>query len=458
MEMRDKHQLISVIRPASTWEQPLVIQRAELKSKNESESSLMVLNDDCLIEIFKYCDTSSWANLWKVCQRTRDLLEEFVMQNVTEYEIGFHEGRPKKSLKRVHDELVCFNPYIKKLRLTEDADFMQEYNCDPNAHYPVNLNRYLSECSKYLGSSIKQLQICQMPRSLMQGGNLVSIQPLLNEVESLEFIVNLERHIPERFEALKLKELSFNISQGSATGLMNVDFLHNAFPHLEKMTSKISMDHFMLKSFLRQNVQLKFLKIRTDGYTPQKLFKTICDVSENLEELIISHDGFHPVVEQEYTTSERHRLSKLLFNFCDYLDYYECKTYILLDLQKLKTLQSIVLTGLSTIRYSRRQSPLDAIVRLGRELKHLEYFCIDLPLDCSTITEFIRNAPNLKRFCTEQHASVRPISDFMKILAEIRKSLIGGRSDEIAVLDIILYPSAEEPTDENVIIYSSPLK
>lgn len=441
-EKGKRNEIFANVLPAWTWKQPLCDQISTDDHDtlpNVNESSLMVLNDDCLEHIFHFCDMSTLANIFHVCQRTRDLIERFVRPKVAQYEINFQCGQPRKSLKRVHDELKNFGPYVKTLRVAE-----MERNIDNS---PTYFSRYLDQCNKYVGASLRELQLHQIP-SLCPLSR--KIQSLLNKIESLEFGAGTKNHAPfdvplspENFDMPKLKELSLNMSTSynfdNVFALLHL--LENDFPHLEKLATRFVLREPLLETFLINNVQLKCLHIQT--YVTRTLLPLISRVSINLEELIIHGRSFsdkHGIL-LVLPCIENNKLSKLMLHSGN----FENSKYalgLLADVQKLKALRSIMLTGFHP---TYDQNICDAIVDLSGEIPHLEHFCTDASLDRITIAEFIARARHLKTFCVAQHGSVCPVTlDFIKSLVAIRRRQFENQFDEIVVLNLILYPSLDE--------------
>lgn len=105
--------VIANIIPVLTWQHPPYYEMPP------SQTKLNDLNDNCLLKIVDLCDFNARANLWDVCQRTRDLLDEFVLpREDTEYSILI--DRPNQSLpalERVREELKYIRSHVKKLHI-----------------------------------------------------------------------------------------------------------------------------------------------------------------------------------------------------------------------------------------------------------------------------------------------------------------------------------------------------
>lgn len=120
--------VIANIIPVSTWHHPPYYEMPP------SHTKLIDLNDNCLLKIVDFCDFNARANLWDVCQRTRDLLDEFALpREDTEYSILIGEpDQPLPALERVREELKYIRSHVKKL-------YIQFPRGSSIASYPSNL-------------------------------------------------------------------------------------------------------------------------------------------------------------------------------------------------------------------------------------------------------------------------------------------------------------------------------
>lgn len=96
LEPAERNPMFTDIQPAFTWKQPSAMRQSTNDISPESPS-LLILNDDCLLKIFEFCDFNTRLHLWNVCWKMRNLLEEFVLRKDDQYSIDCESGRPVKS-------------------------------------------------------------------------------------------------------------------------------------------------------------------------------------------------------------------------------------------------------------------------------------------------------------------------------------------------------------------------
>lgn len=173
----------SILLPAHTWKQSSAMLPSDIDElPHNDEASLLMLNDHCLLKIIEQCGMCTQVNLWKVCQRTRNLLKDFVLPKGRSYEIDFGYRVPEKRLKRVREEVQCVGPHVKKLRLSNGVYIHPE--C------AVNFVPYLQQCKKYVGASLREVEFDRMSFDIFLGRNLEMIQPLLRQTESLSITLD----------------------------------------------------------------------------------------------------------------------------------------------------------------------------------------------------------------------------------------------------------------------------
>lgn len=118
------------------------------------------------------------------------------------YELKFAKGMPRKRLKRVREELQCVGPHVKKLRLSEEDE----------SDRAVNLVPYMQQCKKYVGASLKEVDLDYMPFDIFSGRNLEIIQLLFRKIESLSmnFLDESDYEQPIDVDLSNLKELTLD--------------------------------------------------------------------------------------------------------------------------------------------------------------------------------------------------------------------------------------------------------
>lgn len=364
------------------------------------------------------------ANLWKVCKRMQNLLEEFTLPKINEYRINIVRRIPEIRLKRVHEELQCIGPYIKKLCIGD---------MNSSEQIPNNLHLYLQQCSIYISTSLKQLELDYMPIGMFSGRCLESIQPLLFQIESLSINFYAEDEdendeddeAPINIQIPKLKELELCVDIN-----LQKKFFHKSFPNLEKAYFDVIIE---VEPFLKNNTQLKCLHIG-HPLSVEHLFESVAKVSKNLESLIIDNTAFRGDADTALLALRTNeKLTKLILHKCRNISYNQTHlSKVLSHLKGLKQLRTLAVTSIGEI------TP-DFCINLVHELPHLEHFCATCPWTQSAIIEFIKRARYLKTFCAAWHDSECPIpSDFIKTVVEARMSIFESSSDEVDVLNLII--------------------
>lgn len=423
MQMREKKPKFSIILPAHTWKQPVAIKA--------DQATLLTLNDQCLLKIFGYCNLPTVVNLWKVCKRIRTVLENNVLPRANMYTIRFEEGKSMKPLKRVHDELQCVGSHVKKLRLVE------AYIDGESA---TNLDRFLQQCSKYLRTSVKELEIRHMPHDLFSARNLELIQPLLLKIESLRVSLMDELDInPKDLQLPKLKELNLDVYDSDRCG-PNINFLRYKFPSLERANMQFRVGE-EIEIFLKNHRQLKSLQIHAENI--DHLTRSIAKHSKDLEELEINGICIKDN-ECRFLWPLRHNemLSKLVLRDWDLEDVSaELLTVILRDLPFLKNLRSLMMTTQSF------SIDPNEIINLGHQIQGLEHFCSNFDWKQTQIIKFIKEARHLKTFCITEYDSAWPTIDLFRKVARERKRLFEDDPNGFAILELIIIPDEDNPRE-----------
>lgn len=431
--------IIARIAPASTWKQPSAIESSlSGATLNSDQPSLLILNDECLLKIFEYCDFSMHMLLWRMNRRMRKLLEEFVLPKVNKYKIFFHEGVPKMPLKRVREELQCIGPYVKELRISNWG-----YCDEVNKNFVENLERFLHQCKKYVGTSLRELRVDKMLLEIFSGKNLQLIQPFLLKIESLDIYVHSDTDYEENVDIQlpKLKELTLGTYEGSYS--INVKFLTSSCPNLER--ASICVGYENMDEFLGNHGHLKYLHFdHLDD--ARSAVQAIAKESKNLEELVMECAVFGD--EEYYALRPLEKNLKLTKLVLFSIRGEEMKSQMM-SLRYLKQLRTLAVTTTAHSRFSADPAPF---VDLGRHIPHLEHFCSVLDWNQSTIVEFINNARHLKTFCTGWCAPGFEITmDFIKAVVAARKSIFEHHPDEIIALELIIISNRHRPLSiENV--------
>lgn len=272
VEKSEKHEMFTDILPAHTWKQP------SGAPKND-ETSLLLLNDHCLLKIFKYCDLHTQSNLWQVSQRTRKLVEAVVWPNVDAYTWHLVDGVSKIRLKRFREELQFIGPHVKKLRLEE------RYKIKTTANH----DRYFHQVHKYCGESLKTLELHNLSADIFSDRNLMSVGKLFHSIEvlSLSLLHADDFAVPVDVQLPKLKELTIRVVGNELYYLPphDITLFQKSMPNLERVTARSIYADKDVGILLKNNRQLKYLTISIED-TKQPII-SIAEQSRNLNELVL---------------------------------------------------------------------------------------------------------------------------------------------------------------------------
>lgn len=419
--------IIHCIFPVHKNEQPpsTIQQSVEDAPPNSDDTSLLMLNDYCLLKLFEYCDLRTLANVWKVCKRTQNLLESFVLPKKNEYVINFFTDKPEKTLKHVREELKCIGPHIKKLRFAEE-EYSNYWTFGHNVQF------YLKVCNEYVGRSLKELELDIMPWNIFSGGNLVLMRPLLLEIESLSIRVMDDRDFrkPIDIQVPKLKELKLATEYPGEQ--VNVSLLRKTFPNLERADIRLRFAAEEIEMFLKNHRKLQYLDTGPEWSDVDHLIETIAAESIDLKELVIRYPIFCDESNVALMQLQKNKaLNKLLLYGCSYYADTSNETKVFEHLGSLQQLRLLMVTVQSDIHSN-------AFIHLGHEIPHLEHFCSNFVWNDSTIIEFIKRARHLKTFCVLSYEAGCPKVDFIQALVDVRKSMFPNGSHRIIVLELII--------------------
>lgn len=153
-EDKKPNKAIQKMCPAYTWKQPQLI-----------DSPFLSLNDDCMLEISKYCSFDDHINLWQVCQRTQNFLKNHVPSTFTTYRVPSGE----LWLSDIELDLQCIGQFIRSLTLScpQNVDIRR-----PIEHSCYTTDIILHFCNKYVGASIEELDIIMQSRPYIMNEKL----------------------------------------------------------------------------------------------------------------------------------------------------------------------------------------------------------------------------------------------------------------------------------------------
>lgn len=448
-ELNGDNALIANILLVSTWPQPVVVDQL-LDEDAPKQTTLVDLNDDCLLKIFNYCDWNARAILWQTCHRTRDLLAEFVLSKENpEYEIkwGFPHDQALVVPERVRKDLIYIGSHVKKLRLELSSGFVRQYEYP----YLSQIHEIVACCSKRIGDAINEIEFIRLPNCLD-----CFRQQTLNNIEKLTIYTHMGWTDEIKSRLPNLKQLIYDADKREKRDPFELDvrtsvgtelnLIQNNGSHLETLAIRRNIDDQkqILESFLQDNSKLKCLELTSANYL--KLPHTIWESLQNLEELVVHGALRHSLHCPELAGLEcLKNLNKLSLKI-SWLPPISIRT-VFDSIIQLKKLQSVVL--IVHVDYL-QEALTEAILNLSRELPNLEHFYIEcgpplnwrgtantiVTLPEAVIVEFIETARNLKTFWIVRN-EIQITHNCVNSLADIRKLQFGAGPDGIAVLDFL---------------------
>lgn len=370
--------LIFNIQPADTWIQPSSMRtNAPELMDDEQTSKFFVLNEFCVLEIFKYLDLDSLVNLSMVCKQFHRLLHQHCFPSKHTYSIQNGTSTIPVPLAKVRRTLTCIGPYLREL------DFKWH-----DVDHDNRLQRFLDKLGQLVGQNIR---LVRFHNTLLEESHIPAVRPILERLETLEIVVyNPDFDLDLDFTALcpNLRRLKL---------LENMQLIHVSsipWPTLEYF-SMIGNEYMELKpfrSFLAQNPHLLCLKFT--AYDASNRLQAVAQHSENLRKLTMFPSFPNLSASNISYLSGLQHLTKLSLMDLDESDL----NGILECLIRFTGLRSIKLflsqdSHDDDNHYAPQQS---ALIALAQELTHLEKFCTRyVKWSESAILDFIQSAGEL---------------------------------------------------------------
>lgn len=258
------------IQPADTWHQPTREEdHVPDVTITDGKNTICKLNDDCLANIFKYCDIESLSNAYDVCQHFRQLAEQ--QKHRRKWRNITFKIMPNSSLRTLRQILRYTGTEIQQFRL------QFHYN-----NKPKNLHRFLYKIVQYLKGEIKHLTIEYL---VLENDVLQLFRPLLSNIETLKF-----RWDNYDFEFdIDLRSICTNLTDLSVR--QNLIFVLNSGPWERLQKLSVHDNQYMegptFDTFCKNNRQLKRLSIQSDD--SDQIFESIGKYLSNIEKLSIQN-------------------------------------------------------------------------------------------------------------------------------------------------------------------------
>lgn len=373
--------LVFNMSPADTWIQPSVVTNAKHENTtnqmDEQLPAFLMLNEFCILEIFKYLDLDSLVNLSMVCKLFRRLLQQHCFPRYHTYSIQNGASSVPVPLAKMRQTLICIGPHLTELNFK-----WHDYDHDQR------LQRFLDKLGQLIGKNIRCIRFhC----TLLEESHMPAIQPILKHLDTLEVIT----YNPDFDLDLDFTVLCPNLRRLKL--LENMQLLQvcsKPWPTLEYFSTVGNeyMEMEAFRSFLANNPQLQCLKFT--AFSADDRLQTVAQNSKNLRKLTIFPSFPNLCASNIIYLSSLQHLTKLSL-----MDLEEGDLNGILDcLIRFTGLRSIKLflsldSHLGETHYEANQR---ALISLAQELPHLEKFCTRyVKWNDTTVLDFIQNASQL---------------------------------------------------------------
>lgn len=369
------------IQPADTWIQPSVTtSNAHDNDQMDVEQTpeFFVLNEFCMLEIFKYLDLDSLVNLSMVCKLFHRLLHQHCFPHHRTYSIVNDKSTIPMPLAKVRRTLICIGPYLQELHF-------KWHDCD----HENRLQRFLDKLGQLVGENIRSVRF---HNTLLEESHIPAIASILKRLHTLEMVVyNPDYDLDLDFTVLCPNLRRFKLLEN----MQLIQISEKPWPTLEYFNTVGNeyMDLQAFRSILAQNQQLQCLK-----FTAHDAGERLQDVAQNAKNLrkLTIFPSFPNLCASNivYLSSLQH-LTKLSLNDLDENDF----NGILECLVRFTGLRSIklFLSQFSHDDESHYEPNQRALISLAQELTYLEKFCTRyVKWNEATTLDFIQNARQLK--------------------------------------------------------------
>lgn len=396
-----------IMQPADTWIQPSVtIANAATPMDDEQSSAFLLLNEFCMLEIFKYLDLATLVNLSMVCKQFHRLLHQHCFPRHRTYSIQNDKSSIPVPLAKVRQTLMCIGPHLTELHFK-----WHDYDHDDR------LQRFLDKLGQLVGENILCVRFHQ---TLLDESHIPALKPILKQLDTLEIVVyNPDFDLDLDFIALCPRLRRFKLLENMQ--LIRVG--EKPWPSLEYF-STIGNEYMELnafRSFLTNNPQLQCLKFT--AFSADDRLQAVAQHSKNLRKLTI-FPSFPNLCASNigYLSSLQHltKLSLMNLDENDLNGILEC-------LSRFGGLRSIKLflsydSHESDTHYEPDQRKL---ITLAQELSHLEKFSTRyVKWKDTAVLDFIQNASQLKAL--HMHWCDLPVTNAM--VGKILKILQSNRT------------------------------
>lgn len=262
------------MQPADTWTQPSVVTANEPENTNQMDDEelppFFMLNEYCILEIFKYLDMDSLVNLSKVCKLFHRLLHQHCFPRHRTYSIKNGKSSIPMPLAKVRQTLICIGSHLTELYFE-----WHEYDHDDR------LQRFFDKLGQLVGNNIRSIRF---HHTLLESSHLPAIQPILKHLNTLEMVV----YNPDFDLDLDFTVLCPNLRRLKLLENMQlIQVSSKPWPTLEYFSTVGNeyMEMNAFRSFLANNPQLQCLKFT--AFSADDRLQAVAQNSKNLRKLTI---------------------------------------------------------------------------------------------------------------------------------------------------------------------------
>lgn len=377
-----------IVHIANTWHQPPedAINACYAESSTDADDDnlppILNLNEDCLRQIFSFCDIDSLINLMQTCKAFNDLLcvesgattfrqfttLQLIVDVIEKDRFGklMTVGKARRLLRHV-------GPFVKKLILKKLDE--------------ANAQRYFEKIAQYVGDNLREMEIYDIRLT----GNLISaLLPIFNRLTELKI-----RIIKSDGYEIDFEQICPNLEKFKVAGIMNIEQSCKHWPQLQYvslLSDIISAESFC--AFILLNAHLRGVKF---FYHSVQQIQSIANNLTIVEKLEINCKYKQISAIQLGKLSHLSRLTQLtLWNLISQASVVD----LLLILKKFNGLRVLKL------QISDHDEPLDSnvceltqqtIAALTHNLVHLEkVLLVNINLNESTVHDIVRSTSQLK--------------------------------------------------------------
>ncbi|XP_055300189.1 uncharacterized protein LOC129567384 [Sitodiplosis mosellana] len=389
------------IRPANSWNQPS--ENAVLPPYHDVDMEgavpppeIFILNEDCLLHLFKFLDLDSLVNMAYVCKMFRELLDTHCFPHIRKFEFksenhfdGYDPRLFSMSLVKMRRTLRCIGPFITDLTFQCNAEENNRTKYSVFKHDIIS--RFLEVLAEKIGPNIRRAWFSGI--LLFEEDGISRIAPILHHLEMLKIEGNYSHdgYADIDFQTLCPNLIDFELN--APVPMTKTDKPWSTLRRLACVWDE-DMEPPDMQSFFEWNPQLTCVQFRIWRSLDGDI--SVAAVNLPLLEKIGIYDDFENFCISGQSIACLNSLQYLMEVTMHDLDE-NCLESVIDCLKTMVRLRKIHLHlhPIQPIEFEEEYE--QSLVKLARQLPNLEHFA----LDGVTITEvnlikFVRFANQLK--------------------------------------------------------------